>query len=707
MSAPPELPAPRMGYQPSLDGLRALSVVAVLLYHGGFSWMHGGFFGVEVFFVVSGFLITSLLLEERERTGRVSFAGFWMRRARRLLPALFAVLFAVLLWVALLGTPEQVAQVRRDVPWAVLYVGNWGQILGDVPYFAGEPPLLRHVWSLAVEEQWYLIWPLAFVGLMALRMAPARRAALVVGVAVASMVFTWWLASGAPTPLGGPPALFDGVDRTNFMYLSTFTRAGGLLLGAAAAFVWRPWRWRGAPAAPIGRLLDPLGAAILALLGCISATAVLTETYVYQWLLPAVSLLSLAAVMIAVHPAATGYRRLASWDPLVAVGKRSYGLYLWSWPIFVVLGATEGSVWRFVAAMAVTVLVAELSYRHLETPVRQGAISRWWQDRRPVALAPALGLSVLVVSLGAFYVSADRFDRFEGGESTAFDLTAATGGEQPVLADGATAAMAGEGAAEGAPEAGGAVAGVDGSSDPGAAPAGSTVPPTTVPAAPTTADLAVVGDSQANALVINLPTGIEAVFPSVTNGSLDGCSVWDSGGVRSAVAFRNSFSICEGWQEQWAEAASGNDVALVVIGAWDVFDVVDGDTVYGFDTPAGDQRFAANLRSGVDAMLAEGADVALLEVPCMRPVDVDGAGVRALPERGDDDRVAHLNETIRWVASQYGPRVQFVEGPDEWCTDPSIATDLGYRWDGVHVYRPGANLIMEAVTDDLLRMAGS
>ena len=224
----------------------------------------------------------------------------------------------------------------------------------------------------------------------------------------------------------------------------------------------------------------------------------------------------------------------------------------------------------------------------------------------------------------------------------------------------------------------------------------------------TSARLAIVGDSQANALAINLPDRIDEVFPSVTNGSVDGCSVHDSGSVRSSVDFANNFAICEGWQDEWANAADGADVALVVVGAWDVFDIVDGDTTYGFATPAGDALFVANLESGIDAMLEEGTNVALLEVACMRPQDVEGAGVRALPERGDDARVAHVNELLRDVAASYqasgSDRVQFVEGPDDWCTDESIATDLGYRWDGVHVYRPGANLIYTAVAPDLLRL---
>ena len=132
-------------------------------------------------------------------------------------------------------------------------------------------------------------------------------------------------------------------------------------------------------------------------------------------------------------------------------------------------------------------------------------------------------------------------------------------------------------------------------------------------------------------MAINLPDGIDNVFPSVVNGSVDGCSVYDSGSVRSAVKFGNNFSICDGWQQEWAQAATGTDATLVVVGAWDVFDIDDDGTFYGFATPAGDELFVTNLRSGIDAMLAQGTNVGLLEVACMRPQDVKGREFERCP----------------------------------------------------------------------------
>ena len=261
-----------MGYQPGLDGLRAISVIAVIFYHAGFGWMHGGFLGVEVFFVVSGYLITSLLLEEREGTGGVRLRQFWLRRARRLLPALFGVLIAIGVWVALFGTAQQQSDLHRDFLPGIFYFANWGQIFGGAQYFGNFSPL-RHLWSLAVEEQWYLLWPLAFVAITrrSKRTLAIGRSILIAAVVV--MVITWLLAS--------PSALTS--DRTNFLYLSTLTRSSGLLLGAGAAFLWRPWKAKTPASNGAGLTLNVAGLGATALLVYAFTAAHLTERSLYRW----------------------------------------------------------------------------------------------------------------------------------------------------------------------------------------------------------------------------------------------------------------------------------------------------------------------------------------------------------------------------------------------------------------------------------------
>ena len=234
---------------------------------------------------------------------------------------------------------------------------------------------------------------------------------------------------------------------------------------------------------------------------------------------------------------------------------------------------------------------------------------------------------------------------------------------------------------------------------------------TTVPAVSTTLPalprkVVVVGDSQAHSLAINLPDGIASTF-TITDGSVEGCGVYDEGSVVSSrTTFHRSFGDCAGWAQKWGSAASssGADVALVVIGAWDVFDVKLADHTVVFNTPEGDAYYLAHLQQGIDALKAAGTKVALLEVACMRPQDVKGAGVPALPERGDDSRTGHLNVLLRQAAAADPSNVSFVAGPAAWCLDPAISTNLGYRWDGVHVYKPGANLIYETIAPALLQI---
>lgn len=669
-----------MGNQPALDGLRALAVVAVLCYHGGFSWMDGGFFGVEVFFVISGFLITTLLLEEQLRTRGIRFGAFWLRRARRLLPALATLLVVVGLYVWWFGSPTQAAQMRTDYPWSIFYAANWGQIFAGVPYFGTVTPApLRNLWSLGVEEQWYLIWPLAFVGLMRLRTTRVRRGVLLLGISGFVMLVSAVVAHGTL----GPSAI-------NFLYLSTFTRSSGLLLGAALAFLWRPWTRTANPAVTrrarrrrdrqTSIVLDVIGAVALGGLLWAFVIGHVTSPITYRWLLPLVTVLSAVLIAVVVHPRAVGMRDVFGSRPMVAIGRRSYGLYLWSWPIAVFVDAYSGSWPRFLLCLALTIPASELCYRHIETPIRSGTWS--WRRatvgpfRTPALLGgSALAVVVLLVPMGTYIAAARPVDRAQGGADAAFALPAS---RSPVAA---TPRNLGRNT-------------TSNTSNPPA--------PVTAPALPRR--LVIVGDSMAHSLAVNLPTGIGGTF-QVTDGSVEGCSVYGDGVIRSARAgFAWSFSNCRNWAQHWSSAASTShaQVAVVVLGAWDVFDVnVDGHTI-PFGSRAADERFRSGLQTGIDALRAAGTHVALLQVACMRPQDVKGEGTPALPERADDARVAHLNDLLRETAAADPAHVTFVAGPAQFCDDPAIATNLAYRWDGVHVYKPGANLIYETIAPALL-----
>jgi hypothetical protein len=275
-------------------------------------------------------------------------------------------------------------------------------------------------------------------------------------------------------------------------------------------------------------------------------------------------------------------------------------------------------------------------------------------------------VACIAVGLIAFYSSVDPFDRAAGGASTEFG--AAPAGAQPTT----TVAAPGESVAEVAAK-----------------------------------RVVVVGDSQAHALALNQPDGIEETL-EVTDGSVEGCSVYDEGTLQTELeGYTLSFGRCDGWQDEWADAVedADADVALIVLGAWDVFDFeLDDGTDLEFGSPEWDEYVTENLQSGIDALASTGARVALLESACMRPQEVDGAGSPPLPERGDDDRVEHVNDLWREVADANPDTVTFVPGPAEWCEDETISTDLAYRWDGVHVYTPGANLIYTTIAPTLLSL---
>lgn len=655
----------RMGYQPALDGLRALSVIAVILYHAGIHWIPGGFIGVEVFFVVSGYLITSLMIDEQHVSGKVSLKQFWIRRARRLLPALFTMLIASLVAVTFFAK-DSAPDFRQDVLPALGYFSNWWQIyFVDTPYFAANSlPMLRHLWSLAVEEQWYVLWPIAFVFVLGNKRIPRWISAVVIGLLAAAVMVGTALAFTA-----------DNETRINFLYLSTITRSSGLLLGAALACVWHPWKKVVVRFAKVrSGFADVLALGALATLGCISAFIHVADEQLYMGGLAAATVASAVIIAVVVRSGKSLVKRALSFPLLVEIGRRSYGLYLWHWPIFVVTGARLSSI-RLAYALTATVIINEFVYQFIETPARKGAIGNWLRQRRQLSvMRRRLPVVLTVVAAALVGVTSVQLSGIQ-----ARDVSVDTGNTDVVF-----------------------------------------VVPTTLPTTATTAvntpvtsttlaklprRVVIVGDSQAHSLAVNKPSGIEKTFV-ITNGSIDGCGVYDRGvGIGGTSGkFRRSFANCKGFETKWAKSAAQAkaDVALVVIGAWEVMDLQINSFLFKVNTVPADTMFKTQLKRGIDALRKQNVAVALLEVACMRPVESKGGPVPPLPQRGDDARTGHLNALMREVAAPENDGVYFVSGPKEWCSDPKVANSLSYRWDGVHVYKPGAKLIFESVSMQLL-----
>jgi peptidoglycan/LPS O-acetylase OafA/YrhL len=394
----------RLPYTPGLDGLRALAVIAVMVYHANHAWLPGGFLGVEVFFVLSGYLITLLLIGEHERKGKIGLKRFWLRRARRLLPALLVLLAGTAIYLAFFNRAPQ-GQARGDFVGAATYGSNWYQIVVGQGYTAAQAfAPLRHLWSLAVEEQFYLVWPLVMV--VVLRTKAATRLPKLglwlfgLSAALAVLIGVLYQPGDVATTCG--PTTMHGywtiggrcINVNEALYLGTFTRAGGVLLGAAMATWWRPVAILRGPLRDKPRRLD-----LLALFGLVGLWLLVTGTYLSEngvdlglhydpWLFRGGLFLTGLATLAII--AAVTHRR--SWtgkalgNPVLRwIGQRSYGLYLYHWLIYQIIRKEAGidlTVEQFAVAMVATVVVAELSYRLVEMPVRTGRFGEWLRGQR-------------------------------------------------------------------------------------------------------------------------------------------------------------------------------------------------------------------------------------------------------------------------------------------------------------------------------------
>ena len=422
---------------PGLDGLRGIAVLAVIIYHADVSLLVGGFLGVDVFFVLSGFLITALLIDELTRTNTVDRARFYIRRIRRLMPALFLVLFFSVL-VSGLFVLDAAYHVRRDLPWAITFVLNWSYLFFEQSYFVNisRPPLLQHLWSLSVEEQFYVIWPIMLIGLYKVKIGNLTpRVKIFTASTVLAITSTAWMihlsvSNGFPIP-NDPSRVYFGTD----------THAMGLLVGCAAAALWRSDRLNERLTPDRAAAMNGVG--ILSIAGLAYFFVFVSELneFLYRGGFLVLSILTATLVIVAAHPGLKFGSRLG--NPILKwFGDRSYGIYLWHWPIFVLMRSGIDiqlpDPIAFVLKIAIVLVVADLSYRFVEMPVRQGAIGSRLSVWRAAGVPRPQARTLLTTAVTVLVLSASLVGMYRVPVPDAGNLTGIGGitaiDEDPVTA---------------------------------------------------------------------------------------------------------------------------------------------------------------------------------------------------------------------------------------------------------------------------------
>ncbi len=378
-------------YMPAIDGLRAVAVLAVFFYHVNVSWMPGGFLGVDVFFVISGYLITALLISEYRSKGYIDVIAFWWRRARRLLPAV-AVMIAATMLIALIFVPGEVHGLRDDALASLFYVNNWHLVISDQSYFEtfARPSLLRHLWSLSVEEQFYLLWPIfcAF-GMRRFGIRGVLHFALA-GIVVSTLLM---MVLYDPSESGGARA-FYGTD----------TRAAALLVGVVLAVVWHPSTLAGRNEPRTRLMVNVLGFIGLVMVAHTFFTVHDYDASLYDFGFLLIALWGGMLVLALAHPKFAGAPLLSN-RPAVWLGERSYAFYLWHWPVVTLtrphIDVPFGGAPLIILQLLVTTGLAELSYRYVETPFRRRIGSpkapSWLKSGRRWLAA---GVAVVLLAVG-------------------------------------------------------------------------------------------------------------------------------------------------------------------------------------------------------------------------------------------------------------------------------------------------------------------
>lgn len=668
-----------IAYQPALDGVRALAVAAVLLFHGEIAGFGGGYLGVSVFFTLSGFLITSLLAAEMEKKGAVALGAFYARRARRLLPA--SVLLVVLVMIASVVTDwfDGVADLQAHIIGSLLQVANWVFLLGGGSYqellqqAAGAASPLEHYWSLAIEEQFYWLWPIAFVGIWKLGRTTRGRLWMLGGITAVFVVV-------APVT-----AAVWGSDAA---YWASPARAAEILLGAflALAIAGRsvPGRWW---------VLAPVAMAVLAV--CIVAFPTSGGPAYSGWL-PAIGVVS-SALLLGLQ-AESPVRTALSAAPLVWLGKISYGVYLFHWPIFVVLNADRvgiDGVPLFALRIAVTLGVAQLSFVFFEQPIRKAS----GLGIRPT-MTYAAGATAAVIVAAVVVVPSSDSDYW----STSEEITEAAAldvDDTPLVAEAeptpsTTAPAATTTTTAPAPNTDGAASSTTSTSTTTTT---TTTTTSTVPRIPELARpvrMIVAGDSTAEAYG-NGVVAWAAASPAVAQAELNfqrGCGFLRGGDYLLDDEWFEVRGNCNRWLEggltdRIAEATP--DVVLMVTTSWDVLDHRwDDGEGFGTESIEMRDRLGADFSAITDAVLAAGAgSVVWVEAPIPNPLWLSRGTAQEQPERH-----AVIHEVMNDIAAER-PGDVYVVDLIEYFDDTGITVDTIVRPDGVHVTPEAAQTIAE------------
>ena len=429
-------------YIPAIDGLRALAVIAVMLYHLGFTWIPGGFLGVDLFFVISGYVITRLLLDSIAQSGGLDLRGFYLARIRRLLPALIFMVTTTIIAIGI-WAPDTIKRLLIDTPFSLTGTINWWLVAKEQDYFEsiGRPPLLQHTWSLAVEAQFYLVWPLIlYFVLKKFGKKHIPIAALTIAAASGITLFLVSLSLDAAN-----------TSKVSHIYFGTDTHSFGLFLGAALAVSWIPQNFKITVSKRAQNFIDGVG--IFGFIGILATFLLIDESQptLYKIAFPLAGIFGAAIIMSIVHPASR-FAPILEFKPLLWIGERSYAIYLWHWVIFQVTRPSvdlAGEDWALYALRILIVFaLADISLRYIELPVRRGVIQYWFKGRRyrtkrernrQTGIFSVITIIVLIVaiivSVRAISISNQAQQKLENSLSVAA-TSGATGSDQALVDDG-------------------------------------------------------------------------------------------------------------------------------------------------------------------------------------------------------------------------------------------------------------------------------